>query len=516
MDINKFLIEISEQGVKLWVEGDQLHIRAPKELLTLELTELLTRYKAEIVLLLKQSPIGSSPTSSIINGYHVEVNEVEAALLEHPAIHQVAVIVVEKERGHQLLEAYIVLNQDNTLFELESSEDLEKESIWAGIVHTASQQARQIPYFMDNYHNSIAREVLGSVATNWQSVIGLRVLEVGAGSAETSASLLPVLASLNTSYTYTDSSLTFINSAKEKFKDYPFVQYSLLDICENPILQGYEPHSFDVIIATNIMHKAHHNISISLQYLHSLLTPSGILLILETTQNNHLHMIEMSFIDKLSLSHCEDETLLANWLPLWIEEFHKILHLKGFEKFVSFPESMSGEQLLMHHVTIAQASSHIKRFKQSALRHYLQQKLPNYMIPSTYVLVDALPLTIHGKVDLKALSVSEKAKQKLEKAVVASRTPIEKQLVEIWLKDLGLSQIGIHDNFFEIGGDSLLATQLINRVAEIFKVYLPLSQLLEAPTIASLSQLIETIIQTKPVMEDVHHILLGGREEGEL
>jgi amino acid adenylation domain-containing protein/thioester reductase-like protein len=129
------------------------------------------------------------------------------------------------------------------------------------------------------------------------------------------------------------------------------------------------------------------------------------------------------------------------------------------------------------------------------LRSFCLQKLPDYMIPSAFVLLKALPLTPNGKVDIQALLALEKTRPGLGKKYVAPRTPEETQLAEIWGKLLGLKQVGIHDNFFDLGGHSLIATQIISRIRQIFKVELPLRCLFETPTIAGLAVSIQGLTQ---------------------
>ncbi|NCR87816.1 MAG: amino acid adenylation domain-containing protein [Microcystis aeruginosa G13-10] len=132
------------------------------------------------------------------------------------------------------------------------------------------------------------------------------------------------------------------------------------------------------------------------------------------------------------------------------------------------------------------------------LRQFLKAKLPEYMIPSAFVILESLPLTPNGKIDRRALPAPE---FQSEEQYVAPRNPIEEILSSIWVKVLKVAQVGIHDNFFELGGHSLLATQLISRIREAFQVEMPLRELFVAPTIAELAQEIKRISEREQLTE---------------
>ncbi|MBW4600905.1 MAG: amino acid adenylation domain-containing protein [Calothrix sp. FI2-JRJ7] len=132
------------------------------------------------------------------------------------------------------------------------------------------------------------------------------------------------------------------------------------------------------------------------------------------------------------------------------------------------------------------------------LRAFLKQKLPEYMIPVTYVVLESLPLTPAGKVNRHALPKIDTLSLNVEENYVAPQTDVEQVLVQIWanILTMGKQPIGIHDNFFELGGHSLLATQLTSRIRDIFHIDLPLRSLFEAPTIASLAKCIKMLTDT--------------------
>ncbi|MEH1861785.1 MAG: amino acid adenylation domain-containing protein [Nostoc sp.] len=125
------------------------------------------------------------------------------------------------------------------------------------------------------------------------------------------------------------------------------------------------------------------------------------------------------------------------------------------------------------------------------LRNYLKQKLPDYMVPSAFILMKALPLTPNGKVDRRALKALNNWDRELDDTFIAPTTPTEEILAAIWIEVLGMQQVGVNDNFFELGAHSLLATQIISRIRSAFSIELPLRSLFEAPTITSLVRVIE-------------------------
>ncbi len=153
----------------------------------------------------------------------------------------------------------------------------------------------------------------------------------------------------------------------------------------------------------------------------------------------------------------------------------------------------------------------------SDLRRFLKSKLPAYMVPAAFVLLDALPLTANGKVDRQALRLFAPTMDRTELSQ-APQTTIEQTLATLWQQLLGQEPIGIHDNFFELGGHSLLATQLMSRVRDAFQLEVPLRSLFETPTIAGLAATIETIrwARQRVPMAEVAEATVSGREEVEV
>jgi amino acid adenylation domain-containing protein len=128
----------------------------------------------------------------------------------------------------------------------------------------------------------------------------------------------------------------------------------------------------------------------------------------------------------------------------------------------------------------------------SELRNFLTKTLPEYMVPSAFIILDALPLSPNGKVDRRALPAPERTRPELEEAYEAPRSPVEEVVARIWAEVLGVDEVGVHDNFFALGGHSLQATQVISRLQDVFELELPLRHLFESPTVAGLAKKMET------------------------
>jgi acyl-coenzyme A synthetase/AMP-(fatty) acid ligase/acyl carrier protein len=126
------------------------------------------------------------------------------------------------------------------------------------------------------------------------------------------------------------------------------------------------------------------------------------------------------------------------------------------------------------------------------LREHLRGQLPEYMVPSRVMWIEALPLTHNGKVDVKALPEIEAVAE--VETYVAPRTPTEEELCGIWAEVLHVERVGAEDSFFELGGHSLLATQLLSRVRDVFGVEVSLKGLFEQPTVAALAVILEESI----------------------
>jgi amino acid adenylation domain-containing protein len=146
-------------------------------------------------------------------------------------------------------------------------------------------------------------------------------------------------------------------------------------------------------------------------------------------------------------------------------------------------------------------------FSASELRSYVQKILPEYMMPVRFIVLDTLPVSANGKIDRKALPLPERSRPELATAFAAARTSVEQDLVQIWSEVLDLDRIGIHDNFLDLGGNSLSATRILSRVIEKFRIDTRPQALFEAPTIAEMATAISQWHDRKPSENELKEIL---------
>jgi len=178
-----------------------------------------------------------------------------------------------------------------------------------------------------------------------------------------------------------------------------------------------------------------------------------------------------------------DNQVKVRGFRIELEEIESVLitHPQVSEAVVIDSEDIPGSKRLVAYI-VTRANSEIK----NRLRSFLKQKLPDYMIPSAFVILDALPLTPNGKIDRRGLPKPDTARHELEKDIVAPRTEPEEILAKIWREVLHLEQVGIHDNFFELGGDSILSIQILFKAKQA-GLQLTAKQIFQHQTIAELA-----------------------------
>jgi acyl carrier protein len=137
------------------------------------------------------------------------------------------------------------------------------------------------------------------------------------------------------------------------------------------------------------------------------------------------------------------------------------------------------------------------------LQDFLQKKLPRHMVPSTFVVLDKLPLTANGKVDRKALSQQHSLRTQPKQARVEPQTDLERKVVALWQEVLGTQHIGLNDNFFDLGANSLHIVQMHNKLRVIFKREVPLVEMFKNPTVNFLAEYLRDQHEEQPSFEKI-------------
>ncbi|MBB5077428.1 non-ribosomal peptide synthetase [Nonomuraea endophytica] len=347
---------------------------------------------------------------------------------------------------------------------------------------------------ISRYVNHAAVEILRRIAAGHPG--RLRVLEAGAGVGGTSARTIPALAEHDVDYLFTDVSSFFINEARDRFGELPWVRYGLFDINEDFRAQGYAPNDFDVILCANVLHNSRHAGRV-LDRLVSMLRPGGWLVFIETTEDSYQIMTSMEFMmpdkdprkwDYEDLRQGLDQTFLGRdqWLGL--------LREAGAGATVCLPGPGDVTGPLGQNVFAAQFKTDRRPLDVAGLAGHLARRLPDYMIPAHLQIVDELPLTANGKVDTATLrSWLPRAAATRASAGGPPRDDLERALAGVWAEVLGVDAVNRDDDFFDLGGDSLvvakLAATLRERVPAAAEAHWDdlVRRILHQPTVAALA-----------------------------
>lgn len=304
------------------------------------------------------------------------------------------------------------------------------------------------------HYCAIIQTCLEQVVKLLPTTVSLRILEIGAGTGMTTKVVLPVLPAQQTRYTFTDVTQFFLNQAQQQFSAYPFVQYRLLNLDKSPQVQGYDKHNFDVVIATLVLHVTK-NIEKTLQYVRSLLAPGGLFLIWEITQPQ----LDLAFAEGLLMEPLEDGKRNQANPFLSKEQWYEMLRKHGFVAVETFPNT----DIFGHHIFVAQAEPSVPAF--------------THLLEATDVL------------DTQNLC-HKHARPEIAQEYIAPRNEVEQTIAKLWQDMLSIEKVGIHDDFFELGGDSLIAVPLLIKLRDTFQKSLSPAVLPQAPTVAQLAELI--------------------------
>ncbi|WP_030832979.1 non-ribosomal peptide synthetase [Streptomyces hygroscopicus] len=293
----------------------------------------------------------------------------------------------------------------------------------------------------------------------------LRVLEVGGGVGGTTGELVPVLAEYGVDYLFTDASAFFLNEARERFADHGWVRYRRFDIDEEPRPQHLLPNSFDVVVCANTLHAAA-DAGAAVGRLRELLVPGGQLVFVENTRDENLPLlVSMEFLEVAGRAwtdvreHTGQSFLThAQWCDL--------LAGHAASEVTSLPDARNPLALTGQEVFIATLKDDRHHVPVGELARTAATRLPEYMLPSVWQVVDALPRTANGKTDRARLR--SWLPRESTPVVVAERPKdeLENSLADLWAELLAVERVTRDDDFFDLGGDSLLVARMVGRLRE--------------------------------------------------
>ena len=357
-----------------------------------------------------------------------------------------------------------------------------------GSEQNASLVYRRSP--LSGYINAVAAETIKSFLV--QRNAPCSILELGAGIGGTTGAVLEQIGSLNVErYVFTDISRYFTDSAMEKYRAYPFMEYRLFNINDDYRSSSFKPESFDVILAANVLHDAV-SLPQSLKAAESMLRPGGILVLAELTVNHPISAVTIKLTD--GYQDYDDFRLKDGRALLTPSQWCSLLKEYGFAEAVSLPDD--GENRMFDEHMILAKKEDISRYLNDAelcgMEHHISEKLPEYMVPHEWIQLSELPLNANGKVSTKKLP-RPFAPEVTERVIRKPETELQATLCEIWSKVLGIAEISIDESFFRIGGDSVLMLKMLGEVRKQLGVTVTYERFLEQPTVESLEQILQSL-----------------------
>lgn len=331
-----------------------------------------------------------------------------------------------------------------------------------------------------------------TVSQSIQNDEDIKIMEVGTRSAGITKDILNILPS-EISYIYTDESNFFTDKLLNDNKDHANFSTGIFDMNKSFQEQGVASGEFDLILANNTLHRSK-NINSTLENLKRLLNAGGVLLFLEATENSSLEFISTGLFEAGN-SHYSDFRQDSGRPLISSDKWKDILFKNGFQEVYEFPFNEEYKYLGLT-LFIALGPSKITYIKEEECFNFAKSKLPDYMIPRSIVYLDKLPLTENGKVDFKKLEKYKACStyHSASKEAKPPATSTEIIIQSIWEKVLNTNIQDVNTNFFDVGGDSLLATQMVNAIREEFDIELSLLAILEEGTIDLIAKQVDVKI----------------------
>ena len=312
--------------------------------------------------------------------------------------------------------------------------------------------------------------------------VPLQILEIGTRDADITKEILHALEGGTVAYTYADSSKYFLEEARRELSEFEEIEFEQFSLDDSLDRQEIMPHCYDVIITANVLHR-NHNAEKAVEKIAELLKPNGIFLMSELLVRTYLQDITAAFLEN-GFADIQDERkergLVTPDDSLWKEYFLKA----GMGERLEYGEKYG------RGIFCARQGEKVLEYSEEALRGYLLGKIPEYMVPQNYHFMEMLPSLPNGKINRKQLKEDFKGETPAIR-ISGANTETERKLLKIWKDLFGYRVLGIDDNYFTLGGDSLLATRLISEVQKTFGKKISISTIFETLTVRALARAIE-------------------------
>nr|WP_216645853.1 non-ribosomal peptide synthetase [Isoptericola halotolerans] len=325
-------------------------------------------------------------------------------------------------------------------------------------------------------------------------VDGATVLEVGAGAGDTTEAVVAATASLDVTVVATDASPLAAARLAERFDGVEQVRCERFDPDVDLSAQGREPCSVDVVIAAHSLHTCR-DVPAALARLVELLRPGGWLVVVDNVRDDDPALAVSMELLEMTHGPFDDRRASSDRLFLDTAELHDALEAAGAVPVVSGPAPEDGLATAGQHLVLARAKPDRTPVRAEDVERSVRRRLPEYMVPSRWRVLDRLPTTANRKVDRAALLAL--AGPRATEAAAGADEPMsvmERQIAGLWAELLGLDHVGRDDDFFALGGDSLLVARFVGllreRVPDVIAVQweVVLRHMLRQPTVAHLAR----------------------------
>nr|WP_180218857.1 non-ribosomal peptide synthetase [Streptomyces albus] len=375
--------------------------------------------------------------------------------------------------------------------ELISGETGIQELLFPGAATQAADAAYRDNLAIRHLNRAVAA-ALRETAAGHTGEERLRVLEVGGGVGGTTGELVPVLAEYGVDYLFTDASAFFLNEARERFADHPWIRYQRFDADEDPRAQHLLPNSFDVVICANTLHAAA-DADAAVGRLRELLVPGGQLVFVENTRDENLPLlVSMEFLEVAGRTWTDVREHTGQSF-LTRTQWRELLVAHGASEVTSLPDAQDALALTGQEVFFATLKDDRHHVPVGELARTAATRLPEYMLPSVWQVVDTLPRTANGKTDrarLRTWLPRESAPAVVDEQ---PKDELENSLAELWAQLLAVESVTRNDDFFDLGGDSLLVARMVGLLRERvpraagLEWEVVLRHMLRRPTVAGLA-----------------------------